>query len=496
MWKRLKVFLTILFFFFLSFKSEGQNVTYTFIDPCTKAVTNFSLPIQGGTVIYFYGKSASFTAADVASGAFSSWINQTYSDYRKLTPCSVQSVGVVRNQITSQVIGNVVSSVVGSINSSVMAGASLGGGNDAGSRGESGSSQTRSNGNNNSGSNNSSNSNGSNGNGSTSSSNNSGGQGNGSVPSGGGGQGGQTGSQSGGSGGQTSQGGNSNNGGNGNNGGSGSNNGNSNNNNSNTESSEKGSEVVATTAMNVDVRNDKGSESSSSSSGGGGGGKKGSAKAGNSNPMIISSDLTSAQNLDKSFTAIANVGLSRTSLMGTSSWGVTGMIWMNFKQFAISSRYTKIKMNDKGTLKFVHNVNLTGAYSFGNLFSFVGYSMIINAKKWGVTGYNISGAIAKLPTDSNLFISPSITAFYTRPFSPNKKLTISPELYLISTPVVYSSFDKVTVTDRTFSAFIGSGFDYQLSKRFKFNINYKANISTNKDFPILSFFLIGSKVNL
>jgi hypothetical protein len=255
---------------------------------------------------------------------------------------------------------------------------------------------------------------------------------------------------------------------------------------------EKGSEVVATTVMNVDVRNDRGSESSGSS---GGGGKKNS-KSGNSNPMIISSDLTSAQNLDKSFTGIANIGMSRTSLMGTSSWGVTGMIWFNFKQFAINSRYTKIKINDKGTLKFVHNVNLTGAYSFGNLFSFVGYSMIINAKKWGIAGFNVSGAIAKLPSDSNLFISPSFTAFYTRPFSPNKKLTISPEIYLISTPVVYSSVDKITVTDRTFSAFLGSGFDYKISRRFKLNMNYKANLSTNPDFPILSFFLIGSKVNL
>jgi hypothetical protein len=252
--------------------------------------------------------------------------------------------------------------------------------------------------------------------------------------------------------------------------------------------------VVATTVMNVDVRNDRGSESGGSS--GGGGGKKGSSKSGNSNPMIVSSDLTSAQNLDKSFTGIANVGVSRTSLMGTSSWGVTGMIWFNFKQFAINSRYTKIKINQSGTLKFVHNVNLTGAYSYGNLFSFLGYSMIINAKKWGITGFNISGAVAKLPEDSNLFISPSFTAFYTKPIVANKKLTISPEIYLISTPVVYSSVDKVTVTDRTFSAFIGSGFDYQISRRFKFNVNYKANLSTNPEFPILSFFLIGSKVNL
>jgi hypothetical protein len=109
---------------------------------------------------------------------------------------------------------------------------------------------------------------------------------------------------------------------------------------------------------------------------------------------------------------------------------------------------------------------------------------------------NVSGMITKVTDEKNLFISPSITAFYTRPFQSGKKLTISPELYIISTPVVYSSFDKVTVSDRTFSGFLGSGFDYQFTRRFKINVNYKANLSTNPEFPILSFFLVGSKINL
>ena len=59
-----------------------------------------------------------------------------------------------------------------------------------------------------------------------------------------------------------------------------------------------------------------------------------------------------------------------------------------------------------------------------------------------------------------------------------------------------TSKEQVTITDRFFSGFLGSGFDYQISKRFKLNMNYKANISSNPEIPILSFFLIGSKVNL
>ena len=250
-------------------------------------------------------------------------------------------------------------------------------------------------------------------------------------------------------------------------------------------SEKKDNEVVGSTTMNVDARQENGS-------GGGGKGKK----SGNSNPVIVSSHLTSAQNLDRSFTGIINVGMSQSSLTGTSSWGVTSMIWFNLKQFALSSRYSKIQFSKNGKLKLIHNLNLTGVYSYGNYLGFLGYSAILNAGKWGITGANISAAATKIPEDGNVFISPSITAFYTKPFKANTRLIISPEIYIISTPLIYSSVDKVTVTDRTFSAFLGSGLDYQLSKRFKFNFNYKLNMSTNPEFPILSFFLIGSKVNL
>ena len=257
-------------------------------------------------------------------------------------------------------------------------------------------------------------------------------------------------------------------------------------------SQQKGEDVVGSTTMNVDARQENGS-------GGDGGGKssKGGGKSSaTSNPVIVSSDLTSAQNLDRSFTGIINVGMSQSSLTGTASWGVTSMIWFNLKQFAISGRYSKIQFSKNGKLKLIHNLNLTGVYSYGNYLAFLGYSAILNAGKWGVTGLNVSGAATKIPEDGNLFISPSITGFYTKPFKANTRLIISPEIYIISTPLIYSSVDKVTVTDRTFSVFLGSGFDYQLSKRFKFNFNYKLNMSTNPEFPILSFFLIGSKVNL
>jgi hypothetical protein len=459
MWIRLKIFLSIFFILFLSWKAESQSLVYSFIDPCTKTVTNFNIPIQGGTTIFFLGQQRAFTANDISGGVFGAWINQAYSDYRKISPCSVQSTTVIRNQITSQIIGSTVSSVVGSIMGQAQSIASGNLVNDNGGKDNSGGGKSKSdkkqkkNQTNNS----SSTSNGGT-NQQSSTSNNGGSQGTNTE--------------------------NSN--GNKGNGGSVGNSGNSTTTSSQSQgnSQQKGEDVVGSITMNVDSRQENGSSK---------GGGKSSAR---SNPVIVSSDLTSAQNLDRSFTGIINIGMSQSSLTGTSSWGVTSMTWFNFKQFAISGRYSKIQFSKNGKLKLIHNLNLTGVYSYGNYLGFLGYSAILNAGKWGVTGVNVSAAATKIPEDGNLFISPSVTAFYTKPFKANTRLIISPEIYIISTPLIYSSVDKVTVTDRTFSAFLGSGFDYQLSKRFKFNFNYKLNMSTNPDFPILSFFLIGSKVNL
>jgi hypothetical protein len=377
-----------------------------------------------GTVIFFLNRSKAFTASDVANGNLATWINQVYSDYRKVSPCSIQSGQVTQNQITSQVVSgavqSVVSSVIGSASTSAVSSVTSSAVSSVSSSATSSVSSSAT----------------SNVSSSTTSSSGSA-----------------------------------------------------------TRSEQGGQEVAASTTSSQDASNDQKTETSSS--GGGGKSKSSSSKAkAGSNPMIVQSDLTTAQNLDGSFTPILNLGMSQSSMTGASSWGLTGMIWMNFKQFALSGRYTKMEFGKSGKLSYIHNFSITGVYSYGNIIGFVGYSGIINLNKFGVTGFNASVSGALISEDKSSFFSPTITAFYTRPFTAGKKLTISPELYIMSTPLIYSAKDRVTSTDRTFAAFIGSGFDYKITKRFKFNFNYKLNVSTNSEIPMLSFFLIGSKVNL
>jgi hypothetical protein len=447
------------------------------MDPCTKEITQFNLPIQSGngTLISFLGQQKYFTADDVIRGDFANWINQRYTEYRKLTPCSIQSTTLIRNQITSQIIGSTIQSVVGSIMGQVNAESGMLVNTDLSSNSDEKTSKNEKksgsppptistsgvpfpstfnssifSSNNTPSSTNTTQSGGN----TTTNTTQTGGNTTTNTTQ----TGGNTATNTTQTGGQ----------------GSGQGSGN------NTTKTE-GSEVGTTITMTTDANNDKGT-----------GGKS----KGKTNPIIISSDLTSAQNLDRSFTPIINIGTSQSSMRGTSSWGLTSMIWLNFKQFAVTGRYTKMHFSKNRKLKLIHNMNLTGVYSYGNIMSFLGYSLILNAGKFGITGVNVSGSMTKTPEDLNLYLSPAATAFYTKPVKVGKRMIVSPELYVISTPLIYSSVDNVSVSDRTFSIFVGTSVDYQFSKRFKVNMNYKLNTSTNPDFPVLSFFLIGSKINL
>ena len=470
----IKISLIILLIIFSKI-SNAQVTTYTFIDPCTKEVNIFSVPLQGGkTTIIFLNRIGYFDSNDLLNGTFSNWINQVYGEYRKISPCSQQQSQVTQNQITSQIIGGVVQSVVGSIMSSNQ---SSNGSTENNNEDSEENNNTQRNGNNNTTGNNENNSSNQGGgqsqpnqtNGGSSGGTNNG-QGNGTTGNGGA-NGGTTGSTQG-----------------------------RNpstkptvNNSNNSESNSE--EVAATTTINLDSRTEKGDNSSND---GGGSGRRGGSRSGgsNSNPIIVSSDLTSAQNLDGRFTGIINISTSRSSMTGLSNYGVTSMIWLNLNQFAISAKYSKIHFDKSQKLKFVHNLNLTGVYTYGNYLVFLGYSGILNAGKFGVTGLNLSAAASMITKEKTGYYSPSATFFYTKPFQVNKRFMMSPEIYVMSTPLVYSTKDRITITDRYVSGFIGTGMDYQISKRFKINLNYKANMSTKPNFPILSFFLIGSKVNL
>ena len=211
---------------------------------------------------------------------------------------------------------------------------------------------------------------------------------------------------------------------------------------------------------------------------------------------MVGSDLTVGQNATGGFTPIISLSMSQASATGESSWGLSSMIWGDLKSFALSAN--KSDMNFKnGALKSIDAYSYTVAYVAGTNMTFGGYTHIIPHPKLGTFGYNLSVINIKLKgvDEYSYTFASSITGFWTKPYQISRKSTLSPGVFLMASPYSYNSSTGNTWS-YNIAGLVGTGYSFKLSKRFGFNIDYKANISSVPGTPILSFFMIGSKLQL
>jgi hypothetical protein len=224
--------------------------------------------------------------------------------------------------------------------------------------------------------------------------------------------------------------------------------------------------------------------------------------------MLVASDLTATQGPDLKYSMIASFGVSQSSLAGNESWSANAMIWSTLKQFALGGGYTKMDFQ-QGKLDRIHSYSATAAYLEGNYMGLLGYTNIKPDPKIGTYGYN-AGIISLVVKESevinkktgetkdvyNLSLSSSIVGFWTKPYIINPKFTLSPQVFLMNSPIAWNSKTGETTINRSFSFLLGSSIDYRLSKRFGLSLNYRLAGSSEKETPLLSNFLIGSRVIL
>jgi hypothetical protein len=221
--------------------------------------------------------------------------------------------------------------------------------------------------------------------------------------------------------------------------------------------------------------------------------------------MLVASDLSTVQGPDLKYSTIVSLGISQSSLAGNETWSANAMIWSTLNQFAIGGGYTKMDFQ-QGKLNQIHSYSVTAAYLEGNYMGLIGYTNIKPNPKYGTYGYNV-GLITLLLKDTqvdvetrkiknvfNLSLSTSAVVFWTKPYTVNSKITLSPQVFIMNSPISLNPKTGQTIVNRQFTFLVGSSFDYQISKRFGLSLNYRALGGPNS--PILSNFLIGSRLIL
>jgi hypothetical protein len=190
---------------------------------------------------------------------------------------------------------------------------------------------------------------------------------------------------------------------------------------------------------------------------------------------------------------MVSTGISKSSMAGDETYGITGVIWSTLDQFAASSSYTKMDFSD-GKLNSIHSYGMSLAFLKGTWMFLPTYTLIKPNPKFGTYGVNV-GCVGLL-TDNDFTISTSVVGFWTRPFEYSKKLTLSPQIFIMSSPLSYQPSVGTTTISKSLGFLLGSSFDYKISKRFGFSFNYKANVSTSPGTQILHNFLVGSRMIL
>jgi hypothetical protein len=216
------------------------------------------------------------------------------------------------------------------------------------------------------------------------------------------------------------------------------------------------------------------------------------------NPMLLASDLTTAQSVDGQYSVMLSMGVSRTSMAGDKSFGVNGIVWSTLDQYVVSSSYTKMDFSN-GKLNAIHSYGASVAYLKGTWMTLTSYTFIKPDPKFGTYGVNVGGIgllTKDLQGNHDISISTSLVGFWTKPFQYSKKLTLSPQVFVMSSPISYQPSAGSTMINRSVGFLVGSSFDYKISKRFGFSFNYKANFNTSPGSQVLHNFLVGSRVML
>ena len=225
--------------------------------------------------------------------------------------------------------------------------------------------------------------------------------------------------------------------------------------------------------------------------------KKSEKKKSVANPMMLASDLAGTEDMDGRYAVMMSVGVSKSSLMGDKSYSATALIWSTMDQFALSAGVTKMDF-EEGKLNSIHSYGTTFAYLRGTLMNLNGYTYIKPHPTLGTFGYNVGIITLMMPRmDSggyDVSLSSSFVAFWMKPFQYSRKVTLTPQLFVMQSPIAWNTMTGASAVSRTPGAIVGLGYDYKISKRFALSTAYRGAMNYDLKFNLMHNFQIGSKM--
>ena len=253
----------------------------------------------------------------------------------------------------------------------------------------------------------------------------------------------------------------------------------------------------------------------------------------NLSPPIISANLLSQQGPDGTYSYATNFGVSRSSMLGTETYGLNAMVYTNMQQFMLTANYSKVHIKTEkvsvvyhdnhehynvgnsvdsshSTEKIIQTSRVNRVYSgsigvmkmFSTYVYMMTHSMVWMGTEGAVAGVAIGTTLTSLDLNvvegniiyNSTVVGSSLTGFYTNSFTAGR-LNIAP-MVAVSNPFLSYDLSSNTPTwNKHVMVISGSSFTYALTQRFGLNVGINFIESTMKDFPTMKTFTIGGRLS-
>lgn len=216
-------------------------------------------------------------------------------------------------------------------------------------------------------------------------------------------------------------------------------------------------------------------------------------------PIILKADAMAMQSVSGRYNGVLMVGMSQTSLFGDRSYGITGMLYDNLKQWGISSNTSKVTMTEDYKVAWIDGLSLSYMRNFKANSIGISASRMKPLGKWGTVGVGFNGSnmwMKDMDGIKSNIMSFSYNILYTNSFKVNEKINYAPALIFAQSPISYLNNRKFGLTSRDQIYILSNSYTLKLTKVFSVNLNWTIIASTNEFMPIMNSFMIGSKIPL
>ena len=211
-------------------------------------------------------------------------------------------------------------------------------------------------------------------------------------------------------------------------------------------------------------------------------------------PIQLKADLMAMQNPLGGYNAAMSFSASQSSIFGDVSYGANLMVFDNLKQATLGLNKSKIYMDDTYTVNWIESIGLNYGNNFGTQSIGGNFMRLKPMGKYGVAGFGVNYTYMFGGLVSKPMASMGYNLLYTNSFVKDEgRLTYAPAFIVSQTPISFT-LDKNSNVSKDAMFILSNSFTYSITKKFTVNFGYTAIKSTNPLIPLISSFMIGSKL--